>query len=571
MNNEVNFDIGVIELAKYEAPQIVEDSQDDWAGYGVDNSYWKYLIDRYKNSSTLNAVLNNISKLIYGGGLEAVDAFKNPSDWANLISLMSPEDLQSIIIEYAILGNATIQVGYNPSHTKTLWAKHIPVYNFAAKKCNEKGVIEGYYYSDNWEDTRKFKPKLIPAFGESKSEIEILWVKKYSIGQKYYAIPDYIACIPYAILEEEIANYLINETQNGFSGTKVINVNGNVPDAEKREEIRRNFEKKLTGSKGVKVITSFSNGIDSKITVDDIPLNDAPEHYQYLSDECLRKILTSNGVTSPLLFGIATTTGLSSNADEMKNAFNLYVNQVIKPMQNVILSALNKISMFNGYSLNLRFKSLNPFLMENQEETVTMSKHEIDDHLFNKFNSIGHELGEEWELVSSEPVDYVTESEKDKEIELRNEDTFFQKLAKIIKTGTAKPYAGSELDTKKFITRYRYHGSVNSNSRDFCKKMVNANKLYRKEDILAMNSQIVNEGFGPGGADTYDIWLYKGGARCHHVWMRETYRRNTDVKSPLAEKVTPAQSRKEGEILPKAPAKVYQKPNDMPNNGFLPK
>lgn len=564
------FDIGVIELAKYEAPTVNEDSREEWVGYGEENSYWKYLIERYKNSSTLNAVLNNISKLIYGGGLEAVDAFKNPGDWANFISLLSPEDLQSVIVEYAILGNATIQIGYNKAHTKIMWAKHIPAYNFAAKKCNEKGEIEGYYYSDNWEDTRKFVPKFKPAFGTSRQEIEILWIKKYSIGQKYYATPDYVACIPYAILEEEISSYLINETQNGFSGTKVINVNGNVPEPEKREQIRKDFERKLTGSKGVKVITSFSNGIDSKVTVDDIPLNDAPAHYQYLSDECLRKILTSNGVTSPLLFGIATTTGLSSNADEMKNAFNLYVNQVIKPMQNVIISALDKIATFNGYSLKLRFKSLNPFLMEAQEETVIMSKYEIDDVLFNKFSSIGHELGDSWELVASEPVDYNTELQKDEEINSRNEDTFLQKLKKVV-TGTAKPYASSELDTKKFITRYRYHGSVHANSREFCKKMVDANKLYRKEDILAMSSQVVNEGFGPRGADTYDVWLYKGGARCHHVWLRETYRRKSDVKSPLADKVTPAEARKEGEILPTAPAKVYQEPNDMPNNGFLPK
>ena len=101
--------------------------------------------------------------------------------------------------------------------------------------------------------------------------------------------------------------------------------------------------------------------------------------------------------------------------------------------------------------------------------------------------------------------------------------------------------------------------------------MVNANKLYRKEDIVAMSSQVVNEGWGPEGADTYDIFLYKGGGDCHHFWTRETYRRKgTDIMSPNKVQVTPAQARKEGEILPTNPSKVYQKPVDMPYNGFLP-
>jgi hypothetical protein len=37
----------------------------------------------------------------------------------------------------------------------------------------------------------------------------------------------------------------------------------------------------------------------------------------------------------------------------------------------------------------------------------------------------------------------------------------------------------------------------------------------------------------------------------------------------LAETITPAQARKEGEILPKLDKKAYEKPNDMHNNVFL--
>ena len=47
-----------------------------------------------------------------------------------------------------------------------------------------------------------------------------------------------------------------------------------------------------------------------------------------------------------------------------------------------------------------------------------------------------------------------------------------------------------------------------------------------------MSQRVVNAGWGPKGADTYDVFKYKGGGDCHHKWMRKTYRskQSIDVK-----------------------------------------
>jgi len=137
---------------------------------------------------------------------------------------------------------------------------------------------------------------------------------------KYYAYPDYQGAVPYALLEEEVSDYLINEVQNGFSGTKVVNFNNGVPTLEQQEIISAKVLGKLTGSKGQKVIVAFNDNMDTRTTVEDIPLNDAPEHYTYLSEECLRKIMLGHNVTSPLLFGVASSNGFSSNADELEKS-----------------------------------------------------------------------------------------------------------------------------------------------------------------------------------------------------------------------------------------------------------
>jgi len=62
----------------------------------------------------------------------------------------------------------------------------------------------------------------------------------------------------------------------------VVNFNNGIPDKEKQEEVKNSVLSKLTGARGEKVIVAFNNNAESKTTVDDIPLNDAPAHYQYL-------------------------------------------------------------------------------------------------------------------------------------------------------------------------------------------------------------------------------------------------------------------------------------------------
>ena len=51
--------------------------------------------------------------------------------------------------------------------------------------------------------------------------------------------------------------------------------------------------------------------------------------------------------------------------------------------------------------------------------------------------------------------------------------------------------------------------------------------IYRFEDIESMDGQ-VNTQFSPKGESSYSIWLYKGGAYCHHRWVRQVYVRKRE-------------------------------------------
>lgn len=574
--------IHVINLSSYQTPLIQESKRDNWVEFGEDNNYFQYLIDRYTYSTTNNAIINNISRLIYGRGLSALDASKKPNEYAQMMSLLHPDCVRKLVVDRKMLGQCAIQIHYSKDHKKILKAYHMPVNLLRAEKCNKDGEVEGYYYSDNWEDVKKYAPKRIPAYGFSNEQIEILYIKPYTVGMKYYAYPDYQGAVPYAKLEEEIADYLINEVQHGFSGTKVINFNNGIPTEEQQSIITSKVNAQLTGSKGLRTIVAFNASETSKTTVDDIPLNDAPEHYSYLSEECLRKIMLGHNVTSPLLFGIATTTGFSSNADELKNSSILFDNMVIKPMQDELLEAFDRILAYNGITLKLFFKTLQPleFMDLENAQTDEQVAEETGTELsaVNPLIELGEDESSEWLLIDEFEVDYDTDEKENEILSGEVKQSLLSKVVNLVSTGSAFPNSKSEQDENiegiKFITRYVYAGETTEKTRPFCSQMIKANKIYRKEDILRMGNNVVNAGWGPRGTDTYSIWLYKGGGNCHHRWNKRVYASfegvGIDVYSPKARQVASRKAEKLGYVI-KNPNLVSQRPIDMPNRGFLPK
>ena len=570
----------IVNLASYNRPKISEDKNRDWVDYGEDNDYYSYLIELYTNSTTNNAIINGVSNMIYGKGLDALDSNRKPNEYASMRSIFSDSCLRKITLDLKLLGEGSIQVLYKDK--KVVKGEHFPRQTLRAEKCNEDGQIEAYYYYHDWAKLKRSdKPKRIAAFGFGNgTEPEIKIIKKYVSGYDYYCPVDYQGGLAYAELESEVSDYLINDVQNGFSGTKVVNFNNGVPDKEKQIQVKNDVMRKLTGSRGEKVVIAFNNNAESKTTVDDIPLNDAPQHYEYLSNECSNKLIVAHRVTSPLLLGIRTeNNGLGSNADEIKTAALLFDNITIKPYQELICDALDDILAVNGISLKLYFKTLQPLAFietdnaitdeAREEETgvkdeLTLSKEESfdDNEMFDLLSEFGEEEDlENWELVDEREVDYDQEETLDKMIGLAS-------------TGTAKPNSKSkqdkQIDGVQFKVRYRYAPlTTQKNSREFCKKMVAFNKLYRKEDIIAMGNKPVNRGWGLSGAATYSIWLYKGGGACKHKWLRQTFRGKTEGNIANKEpNISTNKARKEG-FNPVNEKEVSMKPKDMPNQGFV--
>ena len=577
--------IRFVNLSTYTTPEVKEYRDKDWVAYGNDNNYFQYLIDRYNGSATNNAIINGISELIYGKGLDASDSVRKPDQYAQMKSLFSKDCMRKVSADLKMMGQCAFQIIYSKDHQQITEVYHMPVESLRAEKCNDEGDVEAYYYAKDWSAVKDKKetPMRIPAFGFSNEGIEILYVRPYRAGFYYYSPVDYQGGLPYAELEEEVANYHINNIKNGMSPSMLINFNNGVPTEEERYMIESRIGEKFSGTSNAgKFILAFNDNKEMAADITPVQLSDASDQYQFLADESMRKLMVAHRVTSPMLLGIKDQSGLGNNAEELQTASTLFDNTIIRPFQELILDACDRILAFNDISLNLYFKTLQPLeFQENvvvdeetqEEETgIKLSSQEPnDDHLdsmFNLLDEVGEVINEdEWELVEEAPVDYEAEDA-------------MERMTKFASTGTAFPNAKSKQDGvtpfgRPYKVRYGYAPEkAGSNSREFCKKMIGAKKVYRKEDILEMGNKAVNAGFGKGGADTYDIWLYKGGARCHHFWMRKVFMAkegasSVDAKSPNAETGV-ANAKRAGAKIESNPRDVSTKPKDMDYQGFTP-
>jgi len=170
---------------------------------------------------------------------------------------------------------------------------------------------------------------------------------------------------------------------------------------------------------------------------------------------------------------------------------------------------------------------------------------------------------EGYTLLQQNPVDYDTDDNLGLHLHL---------ASVVSATGVD---GDDEQDTDVFKIRYAYRGMPTSTkSRDFCVKMMSANRVYKKEDILKASKMPVNPGFGEGGARTYDLWLYKGGPRCGHFWERQVYLKEDQSKITVTKArrmlmEMPVEERRKAQWVANEP-EVAKHPNDMPHKGFHP-
>ena len=571
--------IKVVNLSGYQSPEVIEQHSKDWVLYldgenGGD--YFDGLIENYLGSPTNSCCINGITEMIYGRGLDATDSSEKPEMYAKMKLLLKPREIRRVVNDYKLLGQAAVQVIYNKQKTAITKVLHFPMETLRAEKA-KNGRIEAYYYFHKWSELKPGdNPKRIPTFGNGgKGDlIEIYIFKPYKPGFYYYAPVDYNGCLQYCDLEEEVANYHINNIQNGLQPSLLVNFNNGVPNEETQELIERRIYEKFSGSSNAgKFILTFNESSEDQASIDPIHLPDAHAQYQFLADESREKIMLGHRIVSPILLGIKDNTGFGNNAEELRTASIIMDNMVIRPFQQQLIDGIDEILAFNGIYLNLYFITLQPIEFTELDNISTKVKREEEtgeklskqmpedlqelsdedaDDLLDQLEELGEVISSDWELVHTE---VVTDE---------NEEFDLTKLAEV-KRNDAAPSKKSSQDNKGFKVRYAYMPVRKSaESRQFCSKVESLTEkdiVFRLEDINMMSFRGVNKDLGHKKRN-YSLFKYKGGKNCHHFWERRVYKKKQQVSED--------QALSEGFEAPTNPSEVPIRPIDMPNKGAYP-
>ena len=613
-----------VNLETTTAPQVVETRGKDYIEYGTEdwkNLYPQFLIDLYYNSSTQAAIINATAEMISAEDIIVED--EENADLKRLVKLKqfmaqcnSQETLHEVIkkvaFDFKLQGAFALNIVWSADRTEIAEIYHIPVEKIRAEKPDEMGKVCNYYVCSDWRNTRQNKPYKVPAFNkhDRTSANQILYSGLYSPDMNVYHTPDYLAANNWALIDQNVAEFHLNNIQNGFSGSYFISFANGVPTQEERLQIERSLADKFTGAHNSgKFVLTFSDDKTRTPEINPISMADADKQYLALQELLVQNILTGHRVTSPMLMGIKSDTGLGNNADELNTAANFYLNTVIKPFQDHIIKILNKLFYCNNMDMPLSFVQLKPITTRftNQDLAAVMTQDEIREELglppldedvvvkedmtkMSDFSTLEtyletlEDIPENWEIINTEIVDG---EHRDFDYEKELNDIANNKL-ELTSTGRANPNARSKQDglnrkgTAFYKVRYVYarDESLTNQSgtrREFCQKMMTAGKIYRKEDIIKMGKMAVNPGFGPKGAKNYDIFLYKGGPQCFHYWERRIYKapKNEDnyvyypdpIQDDVIIKATTARS--QGFTAERNDELVAIAPRNMKNNGYL--
>jgi len=604
-----------VHLAQATAPKIHESIGQDWILFGeggYENLYPQFLIDLYYNSSTHAAIVNATAEMIAGEDiiLDIEEENLSPENLVELnqflLNINNKETLHELIKKVAfdlkLHGSFALNIIWSQDGLGISEIYHVPVERLRVGKPNEMGVTDTYWVCPDWSDWRKPQntPTPVPAFDKkSQAPSQILYTGTYSPGMDIYHTPDYVAATNWCLTDQQVSEFHLANISNGLAPSYFVSMNNGIPTAEERQQIEKQLTDKFAGASNAgKFILTFNEDKESSPEITPITVSNADKQYLALNDLVIQNIMIGHRVTSPMLLGVKTE-GQLGGRDELLEAFDLYLNSVIKPYQHIILKAFTTLFQCNNVFIPISIQQTSPFSnkfgFETMKEVMTEDEireelgleplaaseqtqdEELKSHKLSKLDKWIEEFGEtitdDWECIDEEDagiedVDFNFEKELNKVFLTRHE---FDMNDTSEQDGISKNY-------DYFRVRYEYsHDSGLTNksgqSRDFCNSMMRSGQVFRKEDIIDLENESVNPGFGPGGDDTYSIWLYKGGVNCEHRWIRRIYKTTleiggyTDIDS--AEIISTAKARSEGFYPESNEYEVPEAPKRMPNQGRL--
>ena len=349
-----------------------------WVFYGDDNMFPNHLLTNYQYSPITRACANATMYGVKGKDLIVKEGDTNAIGMANRSETLY-EVYEKCVVDRIIFGGFALNiVKSNDGGIAEIY--HTDFSRLRAGKEDMFGNVDTYFYSVDWKGTQinpqKWKPVELPAFNmvSEDSPSMIYYVKKYQPMMSYYPAPDWIASLTTSQLDIEIRNFHLNNTQNSMMPSMSVSFTNGVPSEEERDILMRQLEAKYTSTNNAgKIFLFFSENPETAPIISPIPNNASDAWYSQMAPQIDQTILTAWGISSPMLLGIKTSGQLGGRA-EMLDAYNLFLQTRIIPIQEDMLKTFEKILFLKNKQVIKLGIEQNQILPDEVQEQIDIAK-----------------------------------------------------------------------------------------------------------------------------------------------------------------------------------------------------
>ena len=546
--------------------------------WGEKNLYPQWLVGLAMDNPIHGGILEQKKKFIYGSGIELTG-----DDGRMMKNSVSPYTLDELL--EPIINDAEYFNGYSVLLKKDDfgWWYVVPI-DFELVRRTEDGIY--YQISDDWsagsqssEETNWRQVKCFYKREELDDELMLYNIQKpkqrilkekgkQKVSLSYYPTPTYNGGLIAIQAGLEMDWFTYAEAVNGLKGGTIVNLSNGMPDSQTDAEEKA---KKIKGDATDEenqggIMVTFSDGKERAVEVHQLNGNDLDKRYIESNKEVAKKIMIAHQVISPSLFGVMNESMFGSK-EELETAYVLFSQTYVNNRRNFVIEPLMfALNTLNDTNVTAQFKDYAlPFVAPQTQPTpapepnafnedndpifealskcgVERSSVEIkhsesydfsrtDEEFISQFSAFAVDLNKEQEAIVQMIQDGKKYNEIASELNIKGID-LSKKLIQLGELGVLDGWKVNieVIERPQFKVLYSYEvkaglgSSVIPTTRDFCRRLVELDRLYTREEIDTISSAVDR-----------DVWRYRGGwyhnpktdvttPSCRHEWKQNIVR-----------------------------------------------
>lgn len=303
-----------------------------YISWGRDNQYPAQLRDLYLDVATLETIINGTVDYILGNEIKC--NIPNFETAINKKGDTIADLIERLACDYMIYGGFAFSVVRNLKGE----IDSLEYQDMETVRSNEDNTI--FYIAKSWRVSTRVKSVKVPVFGVDDQNPRSLVFYKGAKSRGVYPVPTWN--VKAATIEQQITDYHLSNLKNGFSAARIFHFHNGEPDEETKAKIERDIEDKFCGSHNAgRCLINYTDGKEYDLDVQTLEDDNLDKKYEGTRQWSQQMLYTSFRAI-PCLFGLMTENNGFSR-EEFLQAFELYNQTVVAPIQKIITNTFNKV------------------------------------------------------------------------------------------------------------------------------------------------------------------------------------------------------------------------------------